>query len=199
MNRAKLLTIGILLANVIPVYGITAWDWSVVNVVAVAWFEAAVFGLLSSMRLFVMEQEEGADPVITPALSQATFVFTLMMLGTGWATVHFLGDGSTRPDLARIFLNPQVLIAMACVAAGEMLAFYWRFVRSEEYETTPQDAAIFEWLLRPAGVAAIVAAGFFLMPRFGRTGLTMASLLAVKIFFRCLEEAPLSYKDSISE
>lgn len=134
-----LLTSGafLVLANLIPLIGTLAWDWSILEIVAVYWAENLVIGLFTIFRLLTVSADESGSASIAAKLAVSAFftvhygifclvhgVFVFVLLGgdcglSGPANAAHLFAGTLKWAILALIISHGVSFFRNYLGEGE--------------------------------------------------------------------------------
>jgi hypothetical protein len=96
----------LILANLVPLIGALAWDWSILEIVAVYWAENLVIGLFTIFRLFTVAvpgTEKGNLPAKMAISAFFTVHYGMFCLVHGVFVFALLGDGNGIDSPSAVF------------------------------------------------------------------------------------------------
>lgn len=132
----------LILANLIPLAGALAWDWSILEIVAVYWAENLVIGLFTICRLFTVAvpgTEKGAIPAKIAVSAFFTLHYGMFCLVHGVFVFALLGDGSgihSPSAVFALFAGPLKWAVLALVVSHGFSFFTNYLGRGENLATT---------------------------------------------------------------
>ena len=121
----KLSTIALVIANIIPIFGLLYGGYTIEIILGIYWFESAVVAFYTIARIFYSGRSYG---VITPIVLVAVIYF---MIHFGlFMTVHLFVIGT--PLIAKTFAIAKISILAIFLSHG--LSFLVNFVGKQEYK-----------------------------------------------------------------
>jgi hypothetical protein len=174
--------IALIVANLLPLYGVLAWDWPVYHVMALYWAENIVAGLFTLLRMVA------ANPVAGLPLG-AFFCFHYGMFCFVHGTfVHALFSGQADAPWPPVGALVQTLLTTPVLLVGVLLMLAshgWSFVAhalAAPAEPAPDLRGI---MMRPYGRMVVlhvtILAGGFLTMSMGEPVLVLVPLIVLKI------------------
>jgi hypothetical protein len=155
----------LLLANLVPLVGVLAFGWSLIEVMFVFWAESAVIGLFNIAKMIRIDAATGTVSAAFFAVHYGIF----MLVHAAFIIVLF----APKPG-GRLFQSPSVDVAlaalepaMAAVAAmfvSHGVSFAANFLRQREYERTTVPEQMFAPYKRIMVMqVAIILGGWIIM------------------------------------
>jgi hypothetical protein len=140
-------------ANLLPLYGVLAWDWPAFPLLALFWFENVVVGVLNVARMLL------ADPGDAALWAGKLFMVPFFCLHYGMFTaihgvfVFGLFGGKAYDPKGLWVLEPalraaadfHLWIPLAALAGSHLFSFFWNYVWRGEY----RQAEIAKLMARP--------------------------------------------------
>ena len=132
----------LILANLIPLIGALAWDWSILEIVAVYWAENLVIGLFTIFRLFTVAvpgTEKGAIPAKIAISAFFTVHYGMFCLVHGVFVFALLGNGcgmDWASSVFAVFAGPLKWAVLALVVSHGFSFFANYLGRGENLATT---------------------------------------------------------------
>lgn len=174
VRRSGLALLG---ANLLPLYGVLAWDWPVYHLMALYWAENVVAGAYTLLRMLA------ASPLGGLFLGAFFCVHYGMFCFVHGVFVHALFSGEhdaafgVQPLVATILGSPGLLFAAGLMVASHGVSFVLHGLGGAAGD-------VGQIMLRPYGRMAvlhvtIIAAGF-LFAAFGAPELVLAPLVLIK-------------------
>src|SRR6056297_1431115 len=124
----------LILANLVPLYGVFAWGWAVFPILFLFWFENIVIGFFNAARMLTARP---AEPVLW---ARKLFLVAFFCVHYGMFTaVHGtfvlnlfggVGDAGALPDMAlvtRIIAEQQLLLPVLALLASHGYSFVVNF------------------------------------------------------------------------
>jgi hypothetical protein len=174
--------ISLIAANLVPLYGVTTWGWSVFSILLVYWAESAVIGFFTIKKMLRVDQFIFVDKT-TPSKSAndraKLFFIPFFMLHFGlFMLVHlvFLVGffGSTNVSVNGILLSILSLVM------SHWISYQGNFIGQKEYERTTLDAELFKPYGRIIVMHLTVILGGILTMTMGQSILGLVVLIGVK-------------------
>jgi len=172
----------LIIANLLPLYGVLAWDWPVFHLMALYWAENVVAGVFTLLRMLV------ANPVASVPLGAFFCVHYGMFCFVHGVFVYALFSGDTTQGLGVDALVRTLLTTPTLLAASALMvaSHGWSFVAHAL--TAPREAAradLTRIMMRPYGRmvilhVTILAGGFFVLS-MGSPALVLVPLILFKI------------------
>lgn len=177
-------SIALVLANLVPLFGVLLFDWQVIDVLMLYWAENVVIGAINVLRMGVCP--EGEKWFLIPFfvihygifcfghLTAVTAIFS-ESFGTGSAWQYFFSV-----PFADAWRTP-LWMAIGAIAASHLFSFFANFIAGEEYRRT----SVSKLMQRPYGrivvlhIAIIVGAA--LIDWLGSPIAMLVVLIAAKI------------------
>lgn len=132
----------LILANLLPLYGVLVHDWPVLPVVVLFWLENVIIGLLNLPRILLAGAgNEGLASRLFVALffcvhygffaaGHGVFVFSLF----GAETYRALVDGLWTIDaVQQVIRDFDLWLAIAALFASHLFSFAWNYLHKGEY------------------------------------------------------------------
>jgi hypothetical protein len=146
--------LALVVANLLPVYGVLAWDWSALALLVTYWAEVVLVGVFSLLRfLFAYPLNFGAwllKVVVLPFSPFFLMPFFVVVLGLSALIITFVGTAETAHAFVSILfawsrgkelmpldqalqvlgfqLGPRALIVIGAFAASHLLSFVWNYL-----------------------------------------------------------------------
>lgn len=139
----------LIVANLLPLYGVLVYDWPILALIVLFWLENIVIGVLNVLRILLANP---GNPSLWSAklplaaffcvhygffaAGHGVFVFALF----GGAPYRALVDGLWTVDAARQAIREFSLwVPLAALAASHLFSFVWNYlVRGEYRHASPQ-------------------------------------------------------------
>ncbi len=164
-------------ANLVPLFGVLLFDWQVVDVVLLYWFENVVIGAINVLRMLICGPARRYSLVLFFILHYGIFCFAHLQ------ALNALLDRSGGLGVAwdqQAFLSP-FWAGLAAIAASHLFSFFFNFVGGGEYRRT----TISKLMGRPYGRIVVlqlaILAGAALIQWLGTTLGLLIALIGVKI------------------
>ena len=181
----------LLLANLVPVYGVLALGWDVFPIVLLFWLENVVIGLLNVLRILLARPDDGASwaaklfliPFFLFHYGLFTFVhgsFVLLLFGggvQGGPGSPFELLGSMREAVAYWNLG----IPLLALAASHLFSFFWNYLLGGEYRHAKLPGVMFHPYGRVIVLHVAILVGGMLAMAVGSPAWALLLLLVLKI------------------
>ncbi|MEM7698052.1 MAG: DUF6498-containing protein, partial [Verrucomicrobiota bacterium] len=129
----------LVLANLIPLYGVFAWEWRVFDIVLVYWIENLIVGLFNVARILFARAPAGAPGGPRGCLAP----FFVVHYGI-FCTVHgvfvftLLGGGSSPSDIEQELVSGWLGLSVAALFISHLVSFVFNFlIRGEGRDRAP--------------------------------------------------------------
>jgi hypothetical protein len=186
-------SLALIAANLLPLWGILAWDWPVFPLLALFWMENVVIGLINALRMLLVDPGDialwAAKFFMLPFFCLHYGLFTAIhgklvfgifggreydRLDHGWFPIHAAALVVERYDL---------WLPLAALAGSHLFSFCWDYILRGGY----QRAALTELMGRPYSRVfvlhlTIIFGGWAVM-LLGSPAWALAILVALKIAF----------------
>jgi len=188
IRRLDSTAVALILANLVPLYGVFAWGWAVFPILFLFWFENIVIGFFNAARMLTARP---AEPVLWAG---KLFLVAFFCVHYGMFTaVHgsfvlsLFGDTSNAgalPDVALVtdvIAREQLLLPVLALVASHGYSFAVNFVLRGEYrEASPK-----QLMARPYGRIVLlhvtILAGGALLTALDAPLAGLVLLIALKI------------------
>lgn len=186
--------VALVVANLVPLFGVLFLDWSVWNILVIYWLENGIVGVINVLKMSAATGEEASGLTMAMTINgqPATSVsklglipFFVMHYGIFWL-VHgifvltlpaFLSLASDTPmELA----FGAVLFAAAGLAISHGLSFWWNFLRGGEYRRTTPAVLMFQPYQRLVALHLTIIFGALAVSFTGAPVAAVAILVGVK-------------------
>lgn len=186
--------IALVVANLIPLFGVLFLGWSVWNILVIYWLENGIVGVINVLKMSAATGEEavGAGPTFLvngrPATSMTKvglIPFFIVHYGIFWF-VHgifvltlpaFLSLASDSP--MELGIGP-VLFAAGGLAVSHGLSFWWNFLRGGEYRRSTPAGLMFAPYRRLVALHLTIIFGAMAVMFTGAPGAAVAILVGIK-------------------
>lgn len=174
----------LIIANLVPLFGVLLFDWQVFDVVLLYWVENVVIGAINVIRMLICGPVKKYSLVLFFILHYGIFCFAHLQA----LTTLLDGPDGISAVWQQYFFMPweQVLrsplwIGIAAIAASHLFSFLANFVAGGEYRRT----SINELMTRPYGRIIVlqlaILLGAALIEWLGTPFGLLLALIAVKI------------------
>ena len=165
----------LVLANLIPIYGVLQFGWSVGELLLLYWLETVVIGVFGIAKLVGARRERGTPGrTFLSRLPKAAF-FCIHFGGFSAAHLLFLREVFDVPGLDRF-----LLYATVGLAASHAFSFLSNYIGKREFITEDET----QFMLAPYGrvviMHVVVIAGAALVEKTGSTFPALLLLIALK-------------------
>jgi hypothetical protein len=186
--------VALVVANLIPLFGVLFLGWSVWNILVIYWLENGIVGVINVLKMSAATGEEatGLAAALTingqPASSMSKvglIPFFIVHYGIFWF-VHgifvltlpvFLSLASDTP--MELGLG-AVLFAAVGLAVSHGLSFWWNFLRGGEYRRTTPAALMFAPYRRLVALHLTIIFGALAVTLTGAPIVAVAILVGIK-------------------
>ncbi|WP_405243276.1 DUF6498-containing protein [Lentisalinibacter salinarum] len=188
IRRLDSTAVALILANLVPLYGVFAWGWAVFPILFLFWFENIVIGFFNAARMLTARP---AEPVLWAG---KLFLVAFFCVHYGMFTaVHGsfvlslfgdMADASALPDIALVtdvIAREHLLLPVLALVASHGYSFVVNFVLRGEYrEASPK-----QLMARPYGRIVLlhvtIIAGGALLTALDAPLAGLVLLIALKI------------------
>jgi hypothetical protein len=136
--------IALIIANLLPLYGVLFWSGSVLALLVLFWLEIIVVGLLAVLRMLIASPSSDPPPLRNFAwMLGFCILYTVFVLGLGIAIFGFFGhlegvmpfEGGLLPldQTTRLLEKRGLWPALAALCASHAFSFLWNYVGRGEY------------------------------------------------------------------
>jgi hypothetical protein len=186
--------VALVVANLIPLFGVLFLDWSVWNILVIYWLENGIVGVINVLKMSAAtgEQATGLSSALTINGRQATDLskiglvpFFIAHYGIFWfvhgvfvltlpAFLSFASDTAIELGIG------PVLFAAIGLAISHGLSFWWNFLRGGEYRRTTPAALLFAPYRRLVALHLTIIFGAMAVTFTGAPVAAVAILVGVK-------------------
>lgn len=174
--------IALIAANLLPLYGVLAWDWPVYHVMALYWAENVVAGVFTLLRMVAANPWAGIPMGAFFCVHYGMFCFVHGIF------VHTLFSGQGDAPWPPVGALVQTLLSTPTLLAGVLLMLAshgWSFATHALFAPRPDAPPdLRRIMLRPYGRMVIlhvtILAGGFLAMQAGEPVLALAPLIVLK-------------------
>jgi Family of unknown function (DUF6498) len=137
-------TILLIIANLIPVYGVLFLDWKVFSLIFLFWLENVIVGFYNVLKMLSCKPENGTNWLgkifIVPFFTIHYGIFTVVhgifvFVLFGSKTIQFSGFPGPELLLELLSMNNLSYVAMS-LFLSHGFSFLWNYIGKKEYETT---------------------------------------------------------------
>lgn len=165
----------LLLANLIPLYGVMFQGWNVFSLILVYWLESAVIGYFTIQK---MKKAEG-DGLLTSQMEKAMLIPFFCIHYGAFMFVHLT-------FLLIFFFNPSVhiwgvLISFLSLCLSHAVSYYTNFIGQNEYKHVNVDSLFWQPYPRIIVMHLTVILGGILVMGFGQSTLAFTIMIGLKI------------------
>jgi len=186
--------VALVVANLIPLFGVLFLGWSVWNILVIYWLENGIVGIINVLKMSAATGEEasGLSAALTingqpaTAMSKVGLIpFFIVHYGIFWF-VHgifvltlpaFLSLASDTPMELGI---GAVLFAAVGLAISHGLSFWWNFLRGGEYRRSTPAALMFAPYRRLVALHLTIIFGALAVTLTGAPIVAVAILVGIK-------------------
>jgi len=124
--------IALLIANLLPILGLTFSEWSVFAVIFVYWLENAIIGVYNIFKMFLMGPQ-GVALIGFFTLHYGIFMTAHIAILCSLFFPPVAGHGAHTLEILDIYF-PRVQWAFWALVASHGISFYFNFLKRKEYE-----------------------------------------------------------------
>ena len=200
--------ISLLLANLVPVFGVLFLDWQVFTLMFLFWMENLVIGAFNVLKMLANRSSTSAGAATKYFLIPFFCVhygFFCLMHGVIIVTIFGGGDAlADFPDPAglwRIALENKLMLALLCLVASDAITFATNYIRKGEYKRVGLNELMFRPYARIVVTQIVVILGGFGMQTLHSPTLGLLLLVFLKIFLDLrghASESKNSQKDKVT-
>ncbi len=186
--------VALVVANLIPLYGVMAWGWEIFPLVLLFWLENVVIGVLNACKMLVTQPGNVmtwvAKVFLVPFFcfhyGMFTLVHGLFVLGIFGGQVKQGAPIPSPVTVYRLIVEHQLGWAVLALAGSHAFSFVWNFLRQAEYRT----ASLTGLMQQPYGRVVVmhltILGGAFLimMWRSPMAGLVLLVVLKITLDLR---------------
>lgn len=179
----------LMLANLLPLYGVLVHDWPVLPVVVLFWLENIIIGVLNVPRILLSGRGSGMSGRLFVAAffcvhyglfaaGHGVFVFSLF----GGESYRDLIDGLWTLDAARqVILDFDLWLAIAALFASHAFSFAWNYLHKGEYRKRDTRTLMHAPYGRVVVLHVALIGGAFLIQMLNAPVAGLVLLIALKI------------------
>lgn len=163
----------LVLANILPIFGVFFWDWQVIDIVALYWAENLIIGFYNALRIACIRSDPspGAE-----SLEKAFMIPFFLVHYGGFCAGHgiflytFLGKhaGFTSPIDAISLIFGPLKWALLALAVSHGFSFFWNFLRGGEYKKKSVSQQMFAPYARIAALHIAIIFGGIVVQAAGQ-------------------------------
>ncbi|MEL7187106.1 MAG: DUF6498-containing protein [Pseudomonadota bacterium] len=180
--RLRVSIILLVVANLVPVFGVLFLDWDVFYVMLLFWCENVVIGIFGILRLFVSTGNLFVAAFFT--VHYGGFMMGHLMVLFALFSNAFEGQASNATDpehFLAAFLNPPTLIAIAALFVSHGWSYIANFLGSDERNLLTGARAMTQPYRRMIITHIALLAGGFFVTTMGQPLPGLLLLIAMKI------------------
>ena len=183
--------ISLILANLIPLFGVLFLSWDPTTIIFTYWLENVVIGFYNILKMLKAASPTAPDapPIIInipwrkkPLYTRTKRAFVLMFIffyGT-FTAVYGVAILSIFQPFTLYFTSITIAVFSLFISHG--ISYARNFIGKEEYKRVTPDSLMFQPLKRVFFMQVVVMIGSFTAEVFGTQTLTLAVLVFLKIF-----------------
>jgi len=193
----------LILANLIPLFGVLFWHWEVFPLMLLFWMENVILGIINVAKMITVKsgnpRENTSKAFIIPFFCLHYGMFTLVH---GVFVIVLFSGLLDETGSGGDFSLPGFLVAILSITVSHLVSFYYNYIRGGEYTRTTLNSLMFQPYGRVIVLhLTIIGSGFLIMilgsPVWGLVLLIIAKIiLDVKAHIR--EHAKLAIKEAPS-
>jgi hypothetical protein len=132
----------LVLVNLVPLYGVLAWNWDVFPLLVLFWAENVIVGVLNAARMLCIDPADpllwGTKLFLVPffclhyglfTAGHGVFVLSGMFGGQGYRVEGLNPLGAA----LAAFRDYDLWLAAGLLAASHLFSFFWNYLRGREY------------------------------------------------------------------
>lgn len=138
----------LVLANLVPIFGVLVWNWSVFEIVFLYWAENLIIGFLNIFRMIYASKDSGHSGQKESKLFCVPFFavhYGFFCFGHGIFVFAMLGkkEGYGVADAIPLLLGGPLTLAFAGLAVSHLISFFTNYIGQKEYEKRTLNEAMF--------------------------------------------------------
>ncbi len=136
--------VALIIANLVPLYGVLFWNWSILALLVLFWFEIILVGLLGALRMLIAvlsnTQLRGSKIVWVPGFC---IFYSVLVVGVGIMMFGFFGhlegempfDEGLLPlgQASRVLEKQGLWLALLALCASQAFTFFWNYLGQGEF------------------------------------------------------------------
>jgi hypothetical protein len=190
LKKASLPSVLILiLANLVPIYGIVLFQWQVFPILFLFWLENVIIGVFNVFKMLMVAQSNGGTwAKKTGAILFFCFHYGMFTLVHGVFVFVIFGFGAPFggvPDgavVTRSFFDYHIEWAILGLLLSHGISFLFNYVRNREYEQYTLDQLMGQPYERVVLLHMTIIGGGFLLSIWHSPAVGLFVLLFIKIF-----------------
>ncbi|MDB5490704.1 MAG: hypothetical protein JWO78_553 [Micavibrio sp.] len=184
----------LIIANLIPVYGVVFLGWNVLDILLVFWVENLAIGLFTILKMLTVGLIAGGIFRLIGTLFRICFFcahYGLFTLGHGVLIYAIFGDGPFTkgaikaeywPSLYEPFLPGHALFyAALSILGSHLFSYVYNFIIRKEYASSKVDILMFRPYGRVVILHIVILLGGFLAEKSGSSIAALLLLVVIKI------------------
>lgn len=183
--------LALLAANLLPLYGVLAWDWPVFPLLLLFWFENVMLGLLNALRMLLADPEN-LGSWLSKLLMIPFFCVHYGMFTAGHGVFVFAFFGGKEYEslsqglwvlkpAARAAAEFNLWLPLAALAGSHLFSFAWNYVLKGEYREARVENLMMKPYARVIVLHVTVLFGGFGAMALGSPLWALLLLIALKI------------------
>lgn len=185
-NLSRVTVVVLILANLLPLWGILFWKWEVFPLLFLFWIENVMIGLINVLKMLVCEPRSpakwAAKLFMIPFFC---FHYGLFTLVHGIFVIFVFGgyveSGVSLEAPLALIAKYQLAWAIAAIFLSHLVSFVYNYIGMAEYKSSDLSALMAEPYARVVVLHVTIIFGGFLVTALGSPVLGLGLLLALKI------------------
>jgi hypothetical protein len=178
----------LIVVNLIPLFGVLLFGWSLFSIMLLYWLENGIIGFFNIFKIALARAPGSGFTInrrpVSPSNKELRIIFFILHYGLFW-TVHgvfvfvFFGLSSSSGLFGSVGLR-GVAIAAAALFLSHGVSFFVNFLGKEEYRTVSPDRQMTEPYSRVVVLHVTILAGGFLADSLGAPLAALVLLVLLK-------------------
>jgi len=193
----------LILANLIPLFGVLFWRWEVFPLMLLFWMENVILGIINVAKMIMVKsgnpRENTSKAFIIPFFCLHYGIFTLVH---GVFVIVLFSGLLDKTGSGGDFSLPGLLVAILSITVSHVVSFYYNYIRGGEYTRTTLNSLLFQPYGRVIVLHLTIIGGGFLIMILGSPvwGLVLLIFAKISLDLRAhiREHAKLAIKESPS-
>jgi hypothetical protein len=179
-ESSRLSAVLLVLANLVPLYGVLAWGWEVFPLLVLFWAENVIVGLLNVARMLAVDPADlllwGAKLFLMFTAGHGIFVLSGMFGGQGYRADGFNPLGAAL-QAVRDF---DLWLPIAILAASHLFSFLWNYLYRGEFRRAGLKALMHKPYARVVVLHVTIIFGGMAAVALGAPAWALVLLIALK-------------------
>lgn len=188
--------VSLLIANVVPLFGVYLWGWKLADLLMLYWLESAVIGAFTVVRMVSMRSED-SDPLAQIGMKLFSVPFFIVHYGIFWLVhglflIMLFAGGTAAPTTGRdgfllapigySFTRADVFAwPVAAMVASHGVAFVTGFLATGKYRTNEIRREMMRPYSRVLVLHFTIVGGAFLVLFVGQSLLVLLLFVLLKM------------------